>query len=375
VFDANRRELQKLRDKYQNLEHEYRRSDYHDMVSLSFLEGSDVSEHTQTEIYRISPADGIQRQSVEKKLCGYRVQAFGAFLKREWRENDILWGRLDTCERIVSAVLRPMDRDDFVKQLRAAIVRQEARNSKLDLAGALRAIERDDLQGYLASEDGYTLPDWPESKQSARQMADAADILGRMVEEDVGTKNRATGLVRTGGRLAAQLVGLLTPGGLGRVFWDYWLALFGVAAGLLWVFGSIVRDEHTRTLGAYGVGAAILAWFLSLFVGSLLAGFKVPGFVINVVKVFAAIGFLMLLGIGLLHVPRDAQDLWRWLGGPAFLSWVNATLLPVLRVFGFALAMTVMLVLIVIGLRHLPQDASNLWRRFCRARGTRLVRS
>ena len=56
------------------------------------LEGSDVSEHTLTEIYRISPADGIQRSLDKKKLAGTTLMDFGSFLKREWRENDILWG-------------------------------------------------------------------------------------------------------------------------------------------------------------------------------------------------------------------------------------------------------------------------------------------
>lgn len=318
VFDLNRGELTASRDRDPRFEDEYQAFDYRDMVSLAFLEGSDVSEHAEAEIYRISPADGIPRP-LTKKLAGYAVQAFGAFLKLEWRQNDILWGRLDACERIVSAVLNHHAdtslRDDFVTRLQDAIVRQEANlRSTQDLAPAMQAIANHRLRAYMR--DQYVLPDGPAPKNSARQIASAADIFGRMIEEDVGQRNRLTALLRRGGGFAAQLVGLLTPGSLGRVFWNYWLALFGVTAGLLFVLAWIAGQTQARTLGVYGMGATVLIWFLSRIIGNLLAGLKIPRLVIRLVKWLLAIAVVALILTGLVHLPRDAYDLWQRIWHP-----------------------------------------------------------
>ena len=315
VFDLNRKELARARKGDPDLDSEYELFDYRDMVSLAFLEGSNVSEHTETEIYRISPADGIQRP-LEKKLAGYKVQAFGAFLKREWRQNDILWGRLDTCERIVSAILdHKADealRNCFVMRLQDAIVKQEANlRSTQDLAPALKAIQEHRLREYL--EDQYALPEGPARTDSARQIANSADIFGRMIEEDVGQKSRMTTWLRSIGGIGAQLIGLLTPGGLGRIFWNYWLALFGLMAALLWAFGSAFRDNHASALGAYGLGAALLIWFVSWMFADWLARAGVPRwiFVVRVLKWLPGIALLVLLVIGLLHVPEEALNFWQ----------------------------------------------------------------
>ena len=56
---------------------------------------------------RISPEDAdlidVRR---EDKLAGELLFHFGGFLKREWRANDILWGRLDAAEIISRTVLK-----------------------------------------------------------------------------------------------------------------------------------------------------------------------------------------------------------------------------------------------------------------------------
>jgi hypothetical protein len=64
-------------------------------------------------VYRISPQDATsildQNAPGEKrrKLAGTALFHFGAFLKREWRENDLMWGRLDGAERIIRSILPP----------------------------------------------------------------------------------------------------------------------------------------------------------------------------------------------------------------------------------------------------------------------------
>lgn len=61
------------------------------------------------------------------KLAGTTLGDFGAFFERKFRENDILWGRLDGAERIVSVLLQsnPELRDHVTKQAHRAILIEE----------------------------------------------------------------------------------------------------------------------------------------------------------------------------------------------------------------------------------------------------------
>jgi patatin-related protein len=322
LFSLNRRELKVLRDNDPDVERQYSFFDYHDMVSLTFLEGSDVSEHTETEIYRISPADGIQRPGgVQNKLAGYGVDAFGAFLKLEWRQNDILWGRLDTCERLVSAVLTHPDdkalRDKFVSDLRSAIIRQEADlRSSNDLEPALRAIQDGRLADYLTNQ--YTLAPAPAPSDSARRLGHAADIFGRVIEDDLRVKSRVTGFLRSFGSLAVQVVALLTPGKLGRVFLGYWLELLGLSAVLVRVYGWLAGDGHAKYLGNAGLALVVVLWLTSWAAGSLLGRPRIPFWVrslkwpVAIAFILVAIAFIVVILIGVRHW-RDVLDVWRWL--------------------------------------------------------------
>jgi hypothetical protein len=68
----------------------------------------DLVNHAQ-----ISPrtADSIKVKP-EKKLAGDTAMHFGGFLDGKWRENDLLWGRLDAAEILVRAILT----DDTAKR-------------------------------------------------------------------------------------------------------------------------------------------------------------------------------------------------------------------------------------------------------------------
>ena len=69
------------------------------------LEGLDV-----IRTVRISPRDaqrGFSRKPLEEKVAGKSLAHFGGFLKRSWRSNDILWGRLDTVCQLTECLLKP----------------------------------------------------------------------------------------------------------------------------------------------------------------------------------------------------------------------------------------------------------------------------
>src|SRR5207247_3406170 len=88
-----------LRDIYEHFDH-------YDMAILPMQYGTNSSETPHVDIVRISPTDarnlcddsGGQRS----KLAGRMYFSFGAFFAKFWRENDMLWGRLDGAEILVS---------------------------------------------------------------------------------------------------------------------------------------------------------------------------------------------------------------------------------------------------------------------------------
>lgn len=77
---------------------------------------SNLQSFDEVRLLRISPSPTLNEQGVgcvgfqpgfdaEDKLAGRLLGHFSAFLKRSWRSNDILWGRLDAIRHIVLAVV------------------------------------------------------------------------------------------------------------------------------------------------------------------------------------------------------------------------------------------------------------------------------
>jgi hypothetical protein len=68
----------------------------------------DLHEKDIIETVRISPRDaqkGFSHVKLSDKVTGATVYHFGAFFKRSWRSNDILWGRLDGLCQLVETLL------------------------------------------------------------------------------------------------------------------------------------------------------------------------------------------------------------------------------------------------------------------------------
>jgi patatin-related protein len=87
----------------------YNNYDRYDFISFPIIYGTGVGEELDTvEVFRVSPEDANHLEGGRLgvgKLTGTALGHFGAFLQRNWRQNDILWGRLDGAERIISALL------------------------------------------------------------------------------------------------------------------------------------------------------------------------------------------------------------------------------------------------------------------------------
>jgi patatin-related protein len=109
-----------LRNYYQNY-------DDYDMITFPILYDTDIGEAATVEVFRVSPEDATslinERGTGCHKLAGTALGHFGAFLDKSWRQNDILWGRLDGAERLISALLpdHPLTRQ-LVGEAQAAII-------------------------------------------------------------------------------------------------------------------------------------------------------------------------------------------------------------------------------------------------------------
>jgi hypothetical protein len=127
------------------------RFEAYDLVTLPLAYPA-LGETNSVGIVRISPLDATSITPAAKdlqedptaKLAGVRVKHFGGFLDREWRDNDLMWGRLDAAEVIVDTLLgkRHAQRDAILAEAHAAILRQ-------DLAAAARKSLEEYAEGSL----------------------------------------------------------------------------------------------------------------------------------------------------------------------------------------------------------------------------------
>jgi patatin-related protein len=110
----------------------YKNFEKYDQVLFPVLFGTEAGETSPVQVYRISPLDAGRRTvQGREKLRGTFLANFGAFLAQEWRRNDLLWGRLDGAERLITILLgagHPRT-EELIDQAHAAIVSEELRES------------------------------------------------------------------------------------------------------------------------------------------------------------------------------------------------------------------------------------------------------
>jgi len=130
---------------------------------------SAAGELQPIKVVRLSPIDSTKlgKVPVGDKLKGVQLAHFGAFLRRDWRENDYLWGRLDAAERLIGLVLHPSSR------------------SKVPPAGAQRyqAAEwevKPVFEAILAEEKRSLKEIKPAVKKIAKRVGELADLPAGM---------------------------------------------------------------------------------------------------------------------------------------------------------------------------------------------------
>jgi patatin-related protein len=78
-----------------------------DVLLFPIQSVADAGERDAVDVVRMSPLDAslLQPRGGAPKLDGVGLAHFRGFFKRQYRENDYLWGRLDAAERIVGLIL------------------------------------------------------------------------------------------------------------------------------------------------------------------------------------------------------------------------------------------------------------------------------
>jgi predicted acylesterase/phospholipase RssA len=113
------------------------RYEYYDQVLFPILYETNVGPPEHVEVFRISP---------RRKLAGTALFHFGAFLDRTWRAHDMLQGRLDGAEQIISAILPPESADAarLIERIHRSIAAEEsaALPRPLDLKKKLSLLTR-----------------------------------------------------------------------------------------------------------------------------------------------------------------------------------------------------------------------------------------
>jgi patatin-related protein len=121
-----------LREQMKQLFDEY---EFYDQVIFPIFYETSVGEAEPASVIRISPQDATSLidesndSRKRKKLAGTTLFHFGAFFDRLWRSNDVLWGRLDGAERIITSLL-PRNSKHAKKLIKAAhleIIREQLR--------------------------------------------------------------------------------------------------------------------------------------------------------------------------------------------------------------------------------------------------------
>lgn len=109
---------------------------------------SDAGERDRVEVIRMSPADaGVLRFPGAQKLQGVGLHHFRAFFRRDYRECDYLWGRLDAAARMVELLRGGKDQEyrEWFEQLAEAILTEDAERLTSPGAQALIAQLRAEL--------------------------------------------------------------------------------------------------------------------------------------------------------------------------------------------------------------------------------------
>lgn len=385
--------------------------DTYDLVTFPVLYSVQAGELDTVEVFRISPEDAPsvidETQSGRRKLAGAAVGHFGGFLDRIWRQNDILWGRLDGAERLITALLpgdaKKAEREKLIRQAHCAIIDEETkpqeRGEMMKLLAQAIATDQpagrneERLRALLAADPGsairtriekvlsacltaeeyldYLAQDFEvdrslNSRRTVHSLARASRVVGGMLEgmaDQYRIETRRLAWVTRLGQIFWGLVTVATPGSPPELIFRHWLQLLYLFETLLIVGGLAASNKVVQGFG-WGALKTTLAvhctvWLLGDFMSRRPLRWRVARIVAIIAAV--ALGGILLaeaqrwipFGLGSLAeglgAARDAYA--RRLAGSAVPQGVRLVSAAAVRSAGVLLALVAVLVLVEGGLR------------------------
>ncbi len=316
---------------YDHYEYGY---DLRDSLTFPLFAGGRFAEGNEVDVYRVSPLDATnlwsqpttgedgsgskpeQDDGEKKKLAGVAVGAFGGFLEREWRRNDIMWGRLDGAERIISALLPGEDPDGI-------------RQGFID--DAQNAILAESLEGtdYVREEEGRSAPidlskpGWKEqfrdryecdmgldAPSNLKRLGRASRILSSMVEGlqvNEGSLPRTKGILKWTGTFLLWMVDLTTPRSFLEVLFVHWLKLLCLVSVVLTLAGFLFKPfENLASPGLTLMAVVVVAWIAKKILQSWIHLGRRPTWVLQIL-----IGLIVLaVVVVLLTVIPSFRSFW-----------------------------------------------------------------
>ncbi len=270
----------------------------YDCSRLPLMSGGEYGEGTQVDVFRISPFDAQSLwnshdgDELHPKLAGVAFGSFGGFLDRQWRRNDVMWGRLDAAEQLISTLVPDTrKRSEFVLKAQYAILTEtiapwiaELKSGPLELAEERRQLHRlEEIQKSLEAarqqnpEQPECDPEWKrqfmrsydverqlDSARNLRRAGRSSAILSSMLRRldgGNGMQGRLAAYIKAFGRILLGMLDFSTPKTLTAIIGTYWLHLVTLT-GIILVAGSIfigrVSELSATATDIRGFGITLL---------------------------------------------------------------------------------------------------------------------
>jgi len=307
--------------------------EYFDMLTFPITYATPIGESDVVDVYRISPEDANGLFSAKKnkrpKLAGTKLGNFGAFFKKEWRVNDVLWGRLDGAERIISTLLPDSPkRTELLLRAWLTILQENLdptnlKNLREYLGSAWKHFEsaeepsveemnnlQKQLQTYFEDHYVVNLEFSPETTLNAigRSIQVMGNLLDGLGQKYQGVQTPAFWLTRLG-KIFMGVMQVAIPGNLPRLFFQHWIKITYVFELFLIIVGALLGFNNT--VMRFGIFSLLITLSIDLavrLVGSYITGStrfmltlsRLAKFVVALVLL--AIIALVYLGLVHLHI-------------------------------------------------------------------------
>ncbi len=282
--------------------------DLFDAVQFPMMFGTDVVAAETVEILRIAPEDATRLipdlQQRRQKLKGLAVAHFGAFLDRDWRVSDLLWGRLDAAERLITALLPWQNseqiRHELIDQAHSGIfadfgiqrklkdmatrqVVAQGPENKLDEATVQRLVDTvipgtppTSVESHRELMEVWqdVLPTAMNRRSEMETLARGSTIIGQMLQTIADKRNLAVkaSWITNAGRAFWGVVEISVPRSAFRLLGTYWQSLLFLISAILIVAGVFSSQPGVAGVGWSLFAAASVLFTLRTILGSYMRG-------------------------------------------------------------------------------------------------------